>query len=169
MVVLGRIVAPYGVAGWVRVHPFGDDPESWRTMPRLWLGAAAETADWSPLALKGLRFHGKSLIAKFEGVDDRNAAEALGGQYVAAPRDALPKNAENEFYWADLVGLSVVNEAGESLGTVDNLIETGASPVLVVKDPDGLGEHLLPFVAAVVKDVALAEGRIRVAWQKDWR
>lgn len=169
MVVLGRIVAPYGVAGWVRVHPFGDDPASWRAMPCWWLGKAPETTDWSPRVLKDLRFHGKSLIAKFEGVDDRNGAEALDGQYVAAPREALPKNAVDEFYWADLVGLSVVNEAGETLGTVDKLLETGANPVLVVKDSDGLGEHLLPFVAAVVKDVALDAGQIRVAWQKDWR
>ncbi|OHC69687.1 MAG: 16S rRNA processing protein RimM [Rhodocyclales bacterium GWA2_65_20] len=168
MVVLGRIVVPYGIAGWVKIHPFGDDPVAWKGMPSLWLGEAPEGADWSPLTLKELRFHGKSLIAKFEGVDDRSAAERLDGCYVAAPREALPANAENEFYWGDLVGLAVVNEEGEALGTVATLIEAGANQVLVVRDADGTRERLLPFVAAVVKDVAVAAGRIRVAWGKDW-
>lgn len=166
MVVLGRIVAPYGIAGWVRIHPFGDDPASWRGMSRWWLAAAAEGPDWAPRELKGLRFHGKGLVAKFEGVDDRSAAEKLDGLYVGAPRDALPQTAADEFYWGDLVGLTVENEDGEALGTVDSLIEAGANQVLVVRD--GEVERLLPFVADVVKDVAVAAGRIRVAWGKDW-
>ena len=168
MVVLGRIVVPYGIAGWVKIHPFGDDPAAWKGMPSLWLGSAPEGAEWSPLALKGLRIHGKSLIAKFEGIDDRTAAEKLDGSYVAAPREALPVNAADEFYWGDLVGLEVVNEDGEALGTVATLIEAGAHQVLVVKDEEAARERLLPFVAAVVKDVAVADGRIRVAWGKDW-
>lgn len=168
MIVLGRIVAPYGIAGWVKLHAFGDDPAAWRGMPRWWLGHSDEGRDWAPVTLKELRFHGKGLIAKFEGVDDRNAAEKLDGRYFGAPREALPQGAANEFYWGDLVGLGVVNEAGESLGTVASLIEAGANQVLVVKDEAAKCERLLPFVAAVVKDVAVAEGRIRVAWQKDW-
>lgn len=166
MVVLGRIVAPYGIAGWVRIHPFGDDPAAWRRLACWWFGTAAEGAGWSPRELKGLRFHGKGLVAKFAGVDDRDAAEKLDGLYVGAPRDALPQTAADEFYWGDLVGLAVENESGEALGTVDSLLETGANQVLVVRD--GEVERLLPFVAAVVKDVAVAEGRIRVAWGKDW-
>ena len=166
MVVLGRIVAPYGIAGWVRIHPFGDDPASWRGMSSWWLGASAEGPEWSPRELKGLRFHGKGLVAKFAGVDDRSAAEKLDGLYVGAPRDALPQTAADEFYWGDLVGLAVENESGEALGTVDSLIEAGANQVLVVRD--GEVERLLPFVADVVKDVAVAAGRIRVAWGKDW-
>jgi len=165
-IVLGRIVAPYGVKGWVKVHPFGDDPESWRAMPRWWLAAAPEAVDWTAQTLTDLRFHGKGLVAKFEGVDDRSGAEKLDGLFIGAPRADLPQNAENEFYWAELIGLSVINEAGETLGKVATLIEAGANPVLVVKDDEG--ERLLPFVAAVVKDVAVAEGCIRVAWQKDW-
>lgn len=168
MVVLGRIVVPYGVAGWVKVHPFGDDPLAWKGMPTLWLGAAPESADWSPVALKGLRFHGKSLIVKFDGVVDRSAAEKLDGLYVAAPREALPKNAADEFYWGDLIGLAVVNEDGESLGKVVSLIEAGANQVLVVNEGEGVRERLLPFVASVVKDVAVSAGCIRVAWGKDW-
>lgn len=168
MVVLGRIVVPYGIKGWVKVHPFGDDPAAWRNIPQWWLAQSPEVGDWAAKKLEGLRFHGKSLIAKFEGVDDRTAAEALDGFYVGAPREDLPQNAENEYYWDDLVGLDVVNEAGESLGKVASLIEAGAHQVLVVQDEGGQREHLLPFVAGVVKEVAVAAGCIRVAWGKDW-
>lgn len=166
MIVLGRIVAPYGVSGWVRIHPFGDDPASWRRMSRWWLGASAESDAWQETKVRGLRVQGAGWVAKLEGVDDRNAAEMLDGWYIGAPREAMPDTSEDEFYWGDLVGLEVKNEQGESLGKVDSLIETGAHPVLVVKD--GTTERLLPFVETVVKNVDVAGGCIRVEWGKDW-
>lgn len=166
MVVLGRIVAPYGVQGWVKVHPFGDDPASWRSVRKWWLGPTAEGEDWSPRTLKSLRAHGKGLVAKFDGVDDRSAAEALEGFYIAIPREALPQPAADEYYWGDLIGLAVENTEGAALGTVESLVETGANAVLVVKDGDK--EHLLPFIAQVVKNVDTAERRIRVEWGTDW-
>jgi 16S rRNA processing protein RimM len=168
MVVLGRIAAPYGIKGWVKIHPFGDDPAAWAEMPRWWLGRTTEGDQWQAVALDELRSHGKGLVAKFDGIDDRTAAEKLDGMYIGAPRDELPATEKDEFYWGDLVGLEVVNEADEHLGTVASLIEAGANQVLVVKDEAADKEHLLPFVAEVVKDVAVAEGRIRVAWGKDW-
>ncbi|MGE5468839.1 MAG: ribosome maturation factor RimM [Ignavibacteria bacterium] len=168
MIVLGRIAAPYGIKGWVKLHPFGDDPAAWAEMPRWWIGRSEDGGDWQPIALKELRAHGKGLIGKFDGVDDRTAAEKLDGMYVGAPREELPATGKDEFYWGDLVGLEVVNEAGESLGKVASLIEAGANQVLTVKDEAADKEHLLPFVAEVVKDVDLAGGRICVAWGKDW-
>ncbi|MDP2811033.1 MAG: ribosome maturation factor RimM [Rhodocyclaceae bacterium] len=166
MVVLGRIVAPYGLKGWVKIHPFGDDAGAWRDMPEWWLSADAEGEDWTPHGIESLRFHGKGPIAKLKGVDDRAAAERLGGLYVAAPREALPETVEGEYYWADLVGLAVVNEAGESLGRVDSLLESGAHPVLVIREGDA--QRLLPFVGAVVKRVDVVGGCIRVDWRRDW-
>lgn len=168
MIVLGRIAAPYGIKGWVKLHPFGDDPAAWAEMPCWWLGRTPDTDDWQNVALKELREHGKGLIARFDGVDDRTAAEKLEGMYFAAPRDELPATGEDEFYWGDLIGLEVVNEANERLGKVASLIESGAHQVLVVRDEAACKEHLLPFVADVVKDVAVAAGRIRVAWGTDW-
>jgi 16S rRNA processing protein RimM len=166
MIVLGRIVAPYGVRGWVKIHPFGDDPASWRKMSRWWLAADADGAVWQEAEVHGLRAQGAGWVAKLEGVDDRGAADRLDGWYVGAPREAMPDTAKSEFYWADLVGLAVMNEQGESLGKVDSLIETGAHQVLVVKD--GETERLLPFVETVVKSVDLADGHIRVDWGRDW-
>jgi 16S rRNA processing protein RimM len=169
MIVLGRISAPFGVLGWVKVQLYGDDPGALAKMPRWWLGVEEQAADaaWRERGLAECKRHGKGLIVRFEGVGDRNAAEQLTGLYVGAPRAALPSTAGNEFYWADLVGLDVVNEQGESLGRVAELVRAGAHEVLDVRGEDGRS-RLLPFVAAVIRQVDLAGGRIRVDWGRDW-
>lgn len=172
MIVLGRIVAPFGIQGWIKIHPFGDDPVSWRKLPHWWLSRDdnAPDAQWKQYTLTACRPHGKGLVAALAEVSDRNAAEAIDGFFIAAPREVLPEPAENEYYWGDLVGLAVINEADEALGTVRSLLSTGAHDVLQVQDGEGKGavERLIPFVAAYVLDVDLAARRIRVSWQKDW-
>lgn len=166
MIVLGRIVAPYGVRGWVRIHPFGDDPASWGKMSQWWLGSDAEGDAWQSCEVENLRPQGAGWVAKLGGVDDRDAAERLDGRFIAAPREAMPGTREDEFYWADLVGLEVMNERGDSLGRVASLVESGAHTVLVVKA--GETERLLPFVSQIVKRVDVAGGCIQVDWQADW-
>ena len=86
---------------------------------------------------------------------------------VGARREAFPETDDDEYYWADLIGLDVVNTAGERLGKVDSLIETGANDVLRVLDDDQT-ERLLPFVSAVVLAVEKDAGQIRVEWGSDW-
>lgn len=165
IVVLGRLADPYGIRGWVRLHAFGDDPLAWAEMPVWWLSRDGEA--WREVKLEGMRAHGDGLVALFEGIADRNAAEALKGMLVGAPRAALPATDEGEYYWADLIGLEVVNTAGEALGQVAGLIETGANDVLRVVAKDG-SERLLPFVSAVVLAVEKGAGRVRVEWGSDW-
>jgi 16S rRNA processing protein RimM len=165
IVVLGRLADPYGIRGWLRLHPFGDDPLAWAEMPVWWIGR--EGGPWREVGLKGLKAHGDGIVVLLDEVPDRTAAEALKGTLVGAPRDMLPPPADDEFYWGDLVGLVVVNEADETLGTVAGLIETGANDVLRVVAEDGT-ERLLPFVEAVVLTVEKEAGRIRVAWGSDW-
>ena len=167
MIVLGRILAPFGIRGWVKVQAYGDQPDAWCAMPRWWLAKDSGDANqWNPIALQQASPHGKGLVAKFADIDDRDAALTLGGLLIGAPREELPANAEDEYYWADLLGLAVVNEDGDTLGTVKTLLESGANPVLCVSD--GEQERLLPFVAAVVRQVDVAQRLIRVAWSKDW-
>jgi 16S rRNA processing protein RimM len=168
MIVLGRIVAPFGVHGWLRVHAFGDDPEAWQKMPQWWLSAEVDAPAecWKAHGLEAVKLHGDGVVAKLAGIDDRDASEALGSCYIGAPREALPPPAQDEYYWADLIGLAVANMQDQPLGRVKSLIETGANQVLVVAD----GEHqrLLPFVEHVVKVVDVAGGMIRVDWDSDW-
>lgn len=134
-------------------------------MPVWWVGQ--KDGSWHETALKGLRSHGDGVVVLLDGVADRSSAEALRGALVGAPREALPATGRNEFYWADLLGLDVVNTAGEQLGRVAGLIETGANDVLRVVAADGV-ERLLPFVDAVVVAVDRAAGCIRVEWGSDW-
>lgn len=117
--------------------------------------------------MHGLKAHGDGLVVSFAGVADRTAAEALKGQLIGVPREALPETGDDEFYWADLLGLAVVNEEGAVLGKVAGLIETGANDVLQVVNDAG-EERLLPFVDAVVLEVNKPAGVIRVAWGCDW-
>lgn len=168
MIVLGRIVAPFGVKGWVKIAAYGDDPLAWGDMPGWWIAPSADLPDdaWRPVQVDECRAHGDGLIAQLDACTERTAAEALKGWFVAAPREALPPPSEDEFYWADLVGLSVENLAGEPLGVVAGLLSTGAHDVLRIVDGDH--ERLVPFVAAYAVDVDLEARRIRVDWQKDW-
>ncbi len=171
MVVFGRVSGPYSLHGWVKIHFFGDDWAALGEMPQWWLGSGSEAdagaSTWVAHELDQLKLHGKSMIAKLVQVSDRNAAEAIDGFYIAAPRTALPKTAANEYYWADLIGLDVVNVQDELLGQVVGLMSSGAHDVLSVKDGDGR-ERLLPFVAQVVKSVDAAQRQIRVEWGLDW-
>ena len=165
MVVLGRLADPYGLRGWLKLYVFADDPEAWADMPGWWIGR--EGGPWREIGLKSLKNHGDGVVVLLDGVDDRTAAEAMKGFLVGAPREALPQTDEDEFYWADLIGLEVTNSAGERLGKVAGLLETGANDVLRVVADDKT-ERLLPFVAAVILSVDKEAGLIQVEWGLDW-
>lgn len=171
MVVLGRLTAPYGVKGWLKLHPFGDDPDSWRVMKRWWLGSDEQDfSGWRAYPLQAMRLQGRSWVVKLAGVDDRNGAESMVGQFVGAPRSELPATGADEFYWADLVGLAVVNELQEPLGRVTGLIESGANTVVVVTEGEGkeAKQRLIPFVGQAVRQVDVPGGVMHVAWGRDW-
>jgi len=165
IVILGRLADPYGIRGWLKLHPFGDDPLDWDEIPVWWISKDGES--WRECGLKGLKVHGNGVVVLLDGIDDRTAAEAMKGVLVGAPRDALPETDEDEFYWADLIGLDVINAADERLGKVVGLLETGANDVLRVVGDDEV-ERLLPFVAAVVLTVDKEARQIRVEWGSDW-
>ncbi len=109
--------------------------------------------------------HGKTVIVRIEGYDDRDQAAGLVGTEIGVPRVELPETGSDQFYWSDLEGLRVVHRDGTELGKVEYLLETGANDVMVVK---GETERLIPFVMdKVVLDVDLANGEIRVDWEWD--
>jgi 16S rRNA processing protein RimM len=166
-IVLGRITGAWGIKGGVRIQPYGDDPAGWKGMKDLWVATDDPATNWSRFKFGGLRVQGDGVVVQFVGIDDRNAAEALAGRLVGAPRGDMPEPAADEYYWGDLIGLEVVNEQDESIGRVKSLIETGANAVLVVGAADG-SDKLLPFVDEVVLKVDVSGGRIDVAWGIDW-
>ena len=96
-----------------------------------WIGH--EQGPWREVEVEQCEAHAKTLVAQLPDCPDRTAAEKLKGLLIAVPRSSLPEQDEGEYYWSDLIGLAVVNEAGERLGTVANLLETGANEVLSVQ------------------------------------
>lgn len=165
VVIIGHIGAPYGVKGWVRVVSYTDPPENlmgyrpWLVQP-----SGADPGAWRSIECSAVKSHGSGFIATFEGVTDRDQAQALTGCRIGVDAEALPAVDDNEFYWRDLIGQTVVNQRGEVLGCVDRLIETGARDVLVI---NGLQEVLIPFVDQFVTEVDLDKRVIRVDWEAE--
>lgn len=164
MVIMGRVASAHGIRGWVKIQPFTEYVDSLLDYETWWLGN--EQGPWREVEVQQCDVHGKVLVAQLQDCPDRNAAERLKGQLVAVPRSELPEQDEDEYYWSDLIGMSVVSEAGERLGAVANLIETGANDVLSVKGDSG--DILIPFVEAVIKQVDLANKTILVDWSADY-
>ena len=159
---MGRVSAPFGVKGWIKVQPFTAAAANLVSYTAWWLGRGG---GWLKYAVADVQVHGRSVVAQLEGCEDREAAARFRGMQVAIPRDALPTTDTNEFYWADLIGLKVVNSAARDLGQVVRILETGANDVLVV---EGERERLIPFIADVIREVDLADGVITVDWDADY-
>lgn len=163
-VVLGRINGLHGVRGWVKVFSH-TQPRSNILEYRTWY--LRRGGEWVATELLDGRPQGKGIVARLKGYDDRDQAAALLGMDVAIRREQMPKAGPGEYYWAELVGLKVVNTEGVELGVVEQLMETGANDVLVVRD--GEAERLIPYLPGqFVVEVLLAEGVIKVDWDPDF-
>ncbi|MDP2835332.1 MAG: ribosome maturation factor RimM [Pseudomonadota bacterium] len=162
LVVMGRISAPYAIRGWVRIQTQTEYIDSLLDYPLWHVGRKGQ---WRPFRLVEGKVHGQYLLAHLEGMDDRDAAEAVTGMDIAVPREDRPVAEEGEYYWDDLIGLEVVNGEGAVLGKVDALLATGAHDVLQIQ---GERERLIPFVDAFVREVDMAARRIVVEWGLDY-
>ena len=159
---MGQFAAPYGVLGYNRIRTFTESPDALMQFRRWWVGdgTSFEPREWADVQMKGVM-----LTARLKGVEHREAAQALAGREIAVLREELPDAGPDEYYWADLVGLDVVNLAGEVLGKVERLFTNGANDILVVA---GDTERLIPCVDAYVREVDMAAGRLLVDWGKDY-
>jgi 16S rRNA processing protein RimM len=161
-VVLGRIVGLFGVRGWIKVFSYTEPREAVLQYKGWMLGKKEQ---WQPAKVVEGKRHGKSVIARLEGVEDREAAEALVGKDIRVSKESLPQPEEGQYYWSDLIGLKVVHRDGTDLGKIDYMLETGANDVMVLK---GEKERLIPFVMdKVVINVDLAAGQVDVDWEWD--
>jgi 16S rRNA processing protein RimM len=164
-IVVGKIGAPYGVRGWVKVFSYTEQIDGLMDYDP-WYTRSPKDNDWRIAPVTEAKTHGKGLVAKFKGCDDRDAAALLTGQEIAITREQLPPTEEGEYYWSDLIGLEVSTVDGVSLGKVDHLLETGANDVLVVK---GERERLIPYVMGpIVKAVDLDAGTLQVDWDPEF-
>jgi len=177
MVVMGRVVAPYGVFGWLKVLPDTEAIDGLFDYDTWWLGKGD---DWREMVVETAKIHNDVILVKLEGINDRDAAFACKGKQIAVPRTQLPEPEENEYYWSDLIGLHVKNLQGVDFGVIEDVFETGANDVLVVKNTavkdavtkdaakEKPQERLLPFIASVVLEVDLKAKTMLVDWDPDF-
>ena len=162
-VVMGHVVSAFGVRGWLKIRPFTERPGSLLEHRTWWVGK--DGIDWRPMVLEEGNVNGVVVVAKLAGIESPEAAARFRQYDIAVDRCDLPPHQEGEYYWSDLIGLDVVNTAGESLGCVDHLMDNGAQSVLVLK---GDRERLIPFVPQFVIDVDLARRLITLDWGLDY-
>jgi 16S rRNA processing protein RimM len=182
MVVMGRIVAPYGVFGWLKVVPDTEAFDGLFDYDTWWLGKGD---DWRELIVETAKVHNDVLVVKLKGIDDRDAALACKGKQIAVPRDQLPEAEDNEYYWSDLIGVRVKNKQDVDFGLIVDVFETGANDVIAVRaDPvkpeaaketsvkaavkEKPQERLLPFTADVVLAVDIKAKTMLVDWDADF-
>jgi len=165
---MGRVAAPWGIKGWLKVYPLTQVPETLLEFKAWWL--RRREGAWIEHTLVEGRQHGSTLLACLTGMPDREVAALWSGAEIGVPREELPAPAEDEMYWADLIGLAVVNREGVALGTVEAVDEFGAHPVLRVADvtAEPARKRLIPFVDALIDSVDRAAGRITVDWQPEY-
>ncbi len=176
---MGRISGAWGIKGWVKVHAFSAGGEALFAARTWYLQPPVAPFDRGFKAFAGtlavsvaeLKPHADALVALCSASADRTAAEGLKGARIFMSRSEFPATDDpDEYYWVDLLGLQVVNREGLDLGTVRDLMATGAHSVLVIEyaQGDGTAERLIPFVAAYVDAVSVPDRRITVDWQTDY-
>jgi 16S rRNA processing protein RimM len=161
---VGQVSGVFGVKGWVKVYSYTDPRENILQYSPWFLRKNGLLREVKLLA--GRR-QGSLVVAELQGVRDRDHAAELMGAEILISKQQLPKASDGEYYWADLIGLEVINQEGCKLGKVDSLLETGANDVLVVVD--GELKRLIPFLQqSTILKIDLDDGIIVVDWDPDF-
>ncbi len=168
LVTVGHVLDAWRLDGSVKVAPYASDASAMLSAKAWWLDVKGAMRSLDVIYAKA---HGNTVTARFVGIVDRDTAEQLKGARISISRRHFPVTGDDEYYWVDLIGLAVMNGAGELLGDVTDLMDNGAHQNLVVRETmvDGKTiERVIPFVAAHVASVDLQGRRIVVDWQKDF-
>jgi 16S rRNA processing protein RimM len=160
-IIIGKFSSTFGVHGWIKIRAFTEFGES--ILKYLPWYIKRKNEPWTPIKVESGRVQGKGILAKLEGINTPEEARLLTGLSIAIPRSQLPSLKDDEYYWSDLVGLTVINKNGELLGKVIYLIETGSNDVLVIK---GDKEHAIPYLmGTVITRIDLEKKEIHVDWE----
>lgn len=163
---VGKISGVFGVRGSVKVFSYTEPRDNILNYKPLFLKRQGQ---WLEIDISGGQLQGKAVVMSIKNVNDRDQAQPLIGGELAIRREQLQAADEDEFYWADLIGLTVINTDDVVIGKVDHLLETGANDVLVVMQEGSNAQQLIPFVMdEFVLNVDLAKQQIQVDWQTDY-
>ena len=177
---VGRVVGAWGIKGAIKVLAHASDPQALFSSKRWFLRPSESPGPRRPappalLRVIEAREQAGVVVASVQGVQDRDAAEALTGARVFISRASFPTAGDSEYYWVDLIGLGVVNREGVMLGQVLDLIDTGVHGVLRMRRPNAAAgaspdeaERLIPFVASYIDKVDLEARLIHVDWGLDF-
>ena len=155
---VGVITATHGLKGEVKVFPTTDDPNRFRRLKEVILNTGREER---VLEIEGVKFFKQMVILKFKGLDDIGDVEKLRRGTLSVTRENAVKLKRNEYFIADLIGMRVENEDGSELGTLQDVIATGANDVYDVRLSDGR-QVLIPAIRECILSVDVEEGRMRV-------
>jgi len=148
-IVLGEIIKPHGIKGAIKVKSFAESPESFLKIKNISIFAGSSIKNDSSIVSQGENRTkstftvedaggmGSKVILKLQGLNTREAAEALIGSVITTTRDNLPETDEGEYYWSDLIGLEVYDVSGKHLGIIKNVLLTGSNDVYVVEGLSG--------------------------------
>jgi 16S rRNA processing protein RimM len=170
LIELGRVRGAYGVRGWVKVAPHTPSAEVLRTNRRWWL---LEATGEREVQVSAVRRQGAGLVAKWDGCDSPEAADALKGTAIAVARRDFPPLPVEEFYWVDLIGLQVINRRKQMLGVVKGLRASAGHDVLEIEPATRVGQKqgaqiLVPMVGDFIDGIDLQAGTICVNWEPEW-
>ncbi len=162
MLRIGVVSSTHGIRGEVKVFPTTDRPEQFETLDTVFLDTGKQLLT---MEIEKVRYFKKMLIVKFKGYDNINDIEPYKGKDLLITRDQAVPLEENEYFIADIIGCRAVTDEGRELGVVDDVLETGANDVFLVKKPDGK-ELLLPYIEECILAVDLEEKKITVHMMK---
>jgi len=161
LIIIGKIVAPHGVRGDVRVIPLTDYPERFYGLKKVLLD------DGKTLNVQEARAYNQQILMKFAGLDDRTAVDALKGKLLKVAKKDVVKLPEGHYFIFDIIGLSVFDEAGACLGAITDVLNTGSNDVYITEQ-EGKKPLLIPAIKDVVKTIDVPGGRIIVKLQEEW-
>ncbi|WP_462332487.1 ribosome maturation factor RimM [Schwartzia sp. (in: firmicutes)] len=158
-IVIGKIGAPHGVHGELKVVPITDYPGRFKGMKKVFV-------DDESMDIKSVRYQNDRILMMFSGYDSREKAATLTGRMLSVERTEAVPLEEDEYYTFDILGLNVETEDGKALGRVVDVLQPGSNDVYVVESPDSVEPILIPALKSVVKKISIADGKMIVKLQE---
>ena len=155
---IGQIVNTFGIKGFVKVKPFEEDVLRFDDLEKVYLKRNKELKE---MEVEEVKYHKNMVLIKFKGIDRVEDAELLRNSYLEVDRENAIELEDGEYFIADLLGIDVYTEEGETLGKLEDIFNTGSNDIYVVKAEDGK-QLLLPAISEVIKEINLKENKIVV-------
>ena len=159
LIIIGKIGAPHGVRGDVRIIPLTDFPNRFDCLKKVFLSEDVS------FEIERVKYNNQFVIVKFKGINNREDIEPLKGKLIKVLRADVPPLADGEYYSFDIIGLEVYTQADEYLGKITEILKTGSNDVYVVQNEKE--QHLIPALKKVVTSIDITAGKMQVILQEE--